>query len=278
MFRSVSLILTLILTLASPAGAFEVVKSGPGSSGGGGGALDLNNLTPGADTVAQWDFERSLADTHTGTYPLTRATGSASWGRYGDIWGVRCITRASEAVGVTTGTMNLLENTDTALGITGDLTIHAIIMTEDANQGGDATIISYDGGNVDTVNTQILYSMRLGQYTNNVQYTSEDASHANSDVNLSAAGTTDGVPILLTIVRESNAVQWYFNGEAVGSNSAVNQPAGGNNSRLAICKNYDAASVFNAAEHLVIFGLQINDAAQSATEVMAVAQSVGLAP
>jgi len=265
----VGAILASLTSIAFAQGTFT-----PG--GGGGGALDLNNLTPGADTVAQWDFERSLADTHTGSYPLTRLTGSASWGRFGDIWGIRCILRVGETILPTAGTMNTLRQADSVFAITGDLTIHVLMMTEDANQGGDAVIVSYDGGNTDAANTQTLYQLRLGQYTNNVEYTSEDASHANSDVNLSAAGPTDGVPVLLSIVRDSNSVQWYFNGEATGSNTAINQPGGGANADLTICKQFDAGTAFGAAEHLVIFSLQINDAAQSAAEVLAVAEAVGV--
>ena len=266
----VGAILASLTSIAFAQGTFT-----PGGGGGGGG-LDLNNLTPGADTVAQWDFERSLADTHTGSYPLTRLAGTASWGPFGDIWGVRCITRASEASLPTAGTMNVLRQADSVFAITGDLTIHVLMMTEDANQGGDAIIVSYDGGNTDAANTQILYQIRLNQFSNNVQYTSEDASHANSNVHLSSAGPTDGVPLLLSIVRESNSVQWYFNGEATGSPGAVNQPGGALNSDLTICKQFDVGTTFGAAEHLVIFSLQINDAAQSAAEVLAVAEAVGV--
>jgi hypothetical protein len=201
--------------------------SGGGGGGGGGGAnvsgVIGSKLDATHSPVGLWLFEDDMTDETASGYDLTVSGGTE---RYGSVNGLKGFHFAEPT--------NLYHNVgSTALEITGDMTIEAILFHQ--NFSGIQNIVSYGGfPGVETEVTNILYEF------GNINGLQLRSDWEYSGFYINELLTVDGsLPLCqlthLAWVRDADFVKFYVDGKQVGATSPEQQtPTGGGDCRLQV--------------------------------------------
>lgn len=222
-----------------------------------------------ADTQALYKFDGALTDSSGNGLTLSvSGTERYGWipnggGRRGFVFdGATDLQRATN---------------DAALTITGDMTIDMGIVLGHHRDDRYLNFVGFRGGaETEAANDLFVWyaapvSGNKGTHTS--AYFAEtgsgtDISHNATDVEIDL-----GVPMHLAMVRSSNNVQFYLNGQAWGAASTgLSAPSGGGDSVLIVGSNGSSAQYL----HGLVWDLHIADAALTQAEIMARAKrSVG---
>jgi hypothetical protein len=198
------------------------------AGGGGGGGANVSGvigskLDATHSPVGLWLFEDDMTDETASGYDLTVSGGTE---RYGSVNGLKGFHFAEPT--------NLYHNVgSTALEITGDMTIEAILFHQGFS--GIQNIVSYGGfPGVETEVTNILYEF------GNINGLQLRSDWEYSGFYINELLTVDGsLPLCqlthLAWVRDADFVKFYVDGKQVGATSPEQQtPTGGGDCRLQV--------------------------------------------
>ena len=204
-------------------------------------------LNPGA---ANGGFK---ADESGNNFDLALATGTdariapgpipGTWSAY--LEGPTTFTRAHEA----------------ALAITGDVTVEMLVKPSGFHVGSDAYLMSF-AGNGETEALNYLYSIIVGDGTNQLKSFHENSAGVNNAVDFDAYITPDEwsyIAYVRTVADKTLRI--YINGVEVDSQTYANDPTGGTSAALWIGR--DAANV-SPWDGGWLAGLRIMDVARTA--------------
>lgn len=174
--------------------------------------------------VALWNLNGALTDSSGNSLTLTVESGGTE----------RYATMGPGAGGLKgfwfDGATRLVYNTTgSALQITGNMTIEMIVTL--GGYSADAVLVSY-GGNNSTAVTNLLYNLALSATDGfGLAWSSESGTAVVSSFNSPATSLPFGVICHLAVTRTSNVIQFYLNGQLLGSaSSALTTPASGTSS------------------------------------------------
>lgn len=203
-FRRVNRAIDLLSKRSTGSGA----AGATGATGAAGGtAAPCGRHTTLYSPVALWQLNGSLVDGSGGGYSLAVSSGTA---RYTDVWpGVRGFRFD--------GSTDLRRSTVTAaLNITGDMTILGLFAVIAIVSGN--TILIQCAATGETLNDNFLYSIILYD-TGKLEYLAEYGAGVNISYVIEDGPPLGGVGFHMALVRASNQVQFYLNGETLGAAS-----------------------------------------------------------
>lgn len=212
-------------------------------------AATIGRHTLAYDPVGLWQFNETLNDTSGNGFHLAVSTGQE---RYTEIYpGVR---------GVALYSTRLIYNAFTAtLGITGDITLEALMYLRTYPTSADASIATHINAG-ETSNDNVLYSLQLNATTGALGWLSESGSGVDATYNINNAPGLGLSHVAAT--RTSNVIQFYLNGRAVGSaSSALTTPTGGTSGRFSV--GYSGQS----GPECVLASLKVCNIALSAAQI-----------
>jgi len=217
-------------------------------------AIDVSGF---ADVRAHWDFEADLEDSSGNAYHLANTAAN----QFVTIAGKTALasnagTRLDEVAGV---------GNSPNLQITGALTVHVLVYLNDGLHSSSAYLAAFLGtGETEAAN--ILYALQIAT-DSTLEYIHEYGSGSNANAYPELSGIT-GKWSLLTMTRDAagRVLVLYIDGEAVWTDTAASAPTGGTTGEFVSedVQGYLGQIVIDADE-------------QSASEVLAVAQQVGVA-
>jgi hypothetical protein len=152
--------------------------------------------------------------------------------------------------------------TDAALQLTGDLTFEALVTFDRHDSESQAIMSWHDLGETEATNT--LYSFRTVGVGNSLEWVSESGAGVNATYT-ATTGVDRGIIHHVAVVRESDVLKFYLNGELYETSGSLTTPTGGSSGRFALGGFYN----FAGNEHFGgIASAKLIDRALTAAEVI----------
>lgn len=220
-------------------------------------AIDSSGFT---QVRGHWDFDGDLNDDSGNAYHLTHNQS----GKYVTLDGKQGVY-SRQATGIDlaggTGSAPLLE-------LDAEVTIHCLVYMNEVRHTSSAYLFSY-GGTGESEEANFLYSIEI-QTFGYLRLLTERGSGTNNTNDIEV-GIPVGRWVLVSLTRASNGLDYnlYFDGVLVDNPSASNAPTAGSGSSVKEIILSEAECFYG--------GLVISEEEQSAAEVLAVAQQVGVA-
>jgi len=163
---------------------------------------------------------------------------------------------------VCSGNYAYVNATEASIQITGDLTLECIVVLYSL-PAATLTIIEH-ALTGETEVTNVLY--KIGVQSGGVlEYFAEQGAGVNIQYLLNRMMSV-GIPVHVALVRSSNNVTFYLNGEQIGATSTgLSAPTGGASGKLYIGTNSDASQDWNG----VVASVKIISSALTAAQIKA---------
>ncbi len=195
----------------------------PGATGAA-AAIGLHDTTH--SPVGLWQFQGSLADTSGNSFDLSVSAGTETYSAMvPNLRGVKL-----------DGTLRLERAFTSALAITGDLTIEALVLLSGSTDtvANVSQIIAHTYGTNDTLEAyNYIYDLRFLSASRVLTFLSEHGLGGADDTTTSVqAYPVRGQIFHLAVTRASNVISFYCNGRLLAASSALPTPTGGSSGRL----------------------------------------------
>jgi hypothetical protein len=251
-----------------PAGA-SIIDEG-GFVGGGGGAstaFPLHDTTHAP--VGLWQLQNDLLDTSGNNFTLSTellgVSGKEAYGpMYPNLFGIASHSSLNWKI--------YRNATDSALRLTGDMTIECFLLIhEDQIFSDNTNIIGHGDLSGSSSVNNYLYRISLtstGAFNKGVTWTQQSGSGVDSTYAPTDFKITAGNLVHFAATRTSNVIQFYLNGLPAGAAStALTTPTGGTAGKLHVLSS--SSSVSNKPSNATISSLKIIPTALSAAQIKA---------
>lgn len=247
--------------VVTPATHASLIVQEVGSTLGGAGGINNIDASGMADVRGHWNFDGNLDDSSGFGFDLTAVEPDPRFVTIDGCQSLFCREGAPQQV--------FQKSAESQLVITGALTIHVLAYVTNAVPSATNTFIKY-GGVGESSPTNFVYDFGLEVGTGRLRFFTETGGGTNQET-LIEMGAMTGRWTLYTLTRSAaGLVSIYLNGALIVGGIAHGVPAGGG-----AAGNF--LEVADIGPQGFLGGIVLDADLQTAAEVLAVAQQVGVA-